>query len=80
MTAEEPAVPAPDTHQADATILVVDDDPSVRAAIARLVQTAGWKVQEFPSAATSSSTHLPSLERVLASPGRKYMPGIEPGF
>ncbi len=49
VTAEEHAVPAPGTHQADATVLVVDDDPSVRAAVARLVQAAGWKVQQFDS-------------------------------
>ena len=44
MTAEERAVPPRGTDQADATVLVVDDDPAVRAAVARLVQTAGWKV------------------------------------
>ena len=48
-TAEECAVPAPGTDQADATVFVVDDDPAVRAAVARLVQTAGWRVKQFDS-------------------------------
>ena len=34
----------------DATVLVVDDDPSVRKALARLLQAAGLKVQTFTSA------------------------------
>jgi len=49
MTAEQGAVPARGTDQAEATVLVVDDDPAVRAAVARLVQTAGWKVWQFDS-------------------------------
>ena len=48
MTAAEHAVPAPAVHEG-ATVLVVDDDPSVRAAVARLAQTAGWKAQQFAS-------------------------------
>jgi FixJ family two-component response regulator len=35
---------------ADATVFVVDDDPSVREAVAGLVRSAGLDVQVFPSA------------------------------
>ena len=35
----------------EATVMVVDDDPSVRKALARLIQTAGFKVRTFTSAA-----------------------------
>jgi DNA-binding NtrC family response regulator len=33
-----------------APVYVVDDDPSVREAVARLVRSAGWKVETFASA------------------------------
>jgi len=35
---------------ASATVLVVDDDASVRKALARLIQAAGWNVRTFASA------------------------------
>src|SRR5262249_38489863 len=35
---------------ADAIVYVVDDDPTVRRSLARLVRTAGLKVETFPSA------------------------------
>ena len=31
-------------------VYVLDDDPSVREAVARLVRSAGWKVETFASA------------------------------
>ena len=37
--------------QADSTVFVVDDDPSVRRSIERLIQPAGFKVETFQSAA-----------------------------
>jgi FixJ family two-component response regulator len=37
--------------QADPTVFVVDDDPSVRRSIERLIQPSGFKVETFQSAA-----------------------------
>jgi FixJ family two-component response regulator len=37
--------------QADPTVFVVDDDPSVRRSIERVIQPTGFKVQTFQSAA-----------------------------
>ena len=59
MTAEERAVPPRSTDQADATVLVVDDDPAVRAAVARLVRQAwleGMAIR-FPMQAPRHAPH-----------------------
>lgn len=34
---------------ADVTVFIVDDDPSVRKGLTRLIRTAGWKVEAFAS-------------------------------
>jgi FixJ family two-component response regulator len=34
---------------ADVTIFIVDDDPSVRKSLTRLIRTAGWNVEAFAS-------------------------------
>jgi FixJ family two-component response regulator len=37
-------------NKTDATILIVDDDPSVRKSLLRLVRSAGWQGEAFASA------------------------------
>ncbi len=37
-------------HSSPATVFLVDDDPSVRRALARLIRSAGYQVQTFGSA------------------------------
>ena len=36
--------------QSDALVAIVDDDPSVRRGLQRLIRSAGWKVETFASA------------------------------
>ena len=36
-------------QQSDAIIAIVDDDPSVRKGLQRLIRSAGWKVEAFAS-------------------------------
>lgn len=43
--------PNPDPTPAKPTVFVVDDDPSVRRGLERLLRSAGYQVQLFPSAA-----------------------------
>jgi FixJ family two-component response regulator len=37
-------------QQSDAIIAIVDDDPSVRKGLQRLIRSAGWKAETFASA------------------------------
>jgi two-component system, LuxR family, response regulator FixJ len=37
-------------QESDALIAIVDDDPSVRRGLQRLIRSAGWKVETFASA------------------------------
>jgi len=37
-------------HGSDAIIAIVDDDPSVRKGLQRLIRSAGWKAETFASA------------------------------
>ena len=39
-----------ESRQQDATIAIVDDDPSVRRGLERLIRSAGWKAETFASA------------------------------
>jgi FixJ family two-component response regulator len=40
----------PESRQSEAVIAVVDDDPSVRQGLQRLIRSAGWKAETFASA------------------------------
>jgi FixJ family two-component response regulator len=40
----------PQSRESDAVIAVVDDDPSVRRGLERLIRSVGWKVETFASA------------------------------
>ena len=40
----------PESREQDATIAVVDDDPSVRGGLDRLIRSLGWKAETFASA------------------------------
>jgi two-component system, LuxR family, response regulator FixJ len=42
------------------TVILVDDDPSVRRALQRLIQTAGFAVESFPDAASYLTSAMPS--------------------
>jgi two-component system cell cycle sensor histidine kinase/response regulator CckA len=46
----EPAPAAPDPARANATVVVVDDEPHVLAVIARVLEEAGYSVVAMPSA------------------------------
>ena len=39
-----------ESRQQDAVIAIVDDDPSVRRGLERLIRSAGWKAETFASA------------------------------
>jgi FixJ family two-component response regulator len=39
-----------ESRQSEAVIAVVDDDPSVRQGLQRLIRSLGWKAETFPSA------------------------------
>jgi FixJ family two-component response regulator len=39
-----------ESRQSEAVIAVVDDDPSVRQGLQRLIRSAGWKAETFASA------------------------------
>jgi len=41
------------------TVILVDDDPSVRKALQRLIQTAGFAVESFADAASYLASKLP---------------------
>jgi FixJ family two-component response regulator len=57
----------------EATVFVVDDDPSVRRGIARLVKSAGYTSQGFPSAREFLDAELPQCPGCLVLDVR--MPG-----
>ena len=40
----------PESGESNAVIAVVDDDPSVRRGLARLIRSVGWRVEAFSSA------------------------------
>ena len=40
----------PESRPSEAVIAVVDDDPSVRRGLQRLIRSAGWKAETFASA------------------------------
>jgi FixJ family two-component response regulator len=40
----------PESREQDATIAIVDDDPSARGGLERLIRSAGWKAETFASA------------------------------
>jgi FixJ family two-component response regulator len=40
----------PDSRESNAVVAIVDDDPSVRQGLARLIRSVGWKVEAFASA------------------------------
>ena len=40
----------PDLRESDAIIAIVDDDPSVRRGLERLIRSVGWKAETFASA------------------------------
>lgn len=42
--------PARDSPAEEGTVFVIDDDPSVRKALVRLIRSAGLRVESFPSA------------------------------
>jgi FixJ family two-component response regulator len=42
--------PMPDLRESDAIIAIVDDDPSVRRGLERLIRSVGWKAETFASA------------------------------
>jgi len=39
-----------ESREQDAIIAIVDDDPSVRRGLERLIRSAGWKAETFASA------------------------------
>jgi FixJ family two-component response regulator len=59
---------------ADATVYVIDDDTSVRRALARLLNVAGYRVLTFESATAFLS--LTVLERPLCLVVDVRMPGL----
>ncbi len=42
-------------QESDAIIAIVDDDPSVRKGLQRLIRSAGWKAETFASGRNSWS-------------------------
>jgi FixJ family two-component response regulator len=40
----------PESRESNAVVAIVDDDPSVRQGLARLIRSVGWKVEAFASA------------------------------
>jgi len=61
------------------TVLVVDDDPSVRRSLERLVKSAGWDVRTFASAEDLLREDLPPAERacLIADVHLGNMSGLE---
>jgi FixJ family two-component response regulator len=43
----------PEPRQSKAVIAIVDDDPSVRQGLQRLIRSLGWKAETFASAQDS---------------------------
>ena len=40
----------PESRESNAVIAIVDDDPSVRQGLERLIRSVGWKAETFASA------------------------------
>jgi two-component system response regulator FixJ len=61
------------------TVFVVDDDPSVRRSLERLVKSAGWSVRTFASAEELLHQDLPAAERacLIADVHLGNMSGLE---
>ena len=61
------------------TVLVVDDDPSVRRSLERLVKSAGWAVRTFASAEELLREDLPPVDRacLIADVHLGNMSGLE---
>ena len=57
---------------ADATVYVVDDDPSVREALEGLLRSAGWNVAAFASA---RAFHVTSKQSVSSAWRRTRLGG-----
>jgi FixJ family two-component response regulator len=58
-------------------VLVVDDDPSVLSALARLIRSAGFKVRAFSDAKTLLSENLPENACLVADIYLPEMNGVE---
>lgn len=61
------------------TVFVVDDDPSVRRSLERLVRSAGWAVRTFASAEELLQEDLPPPDRacLIADVHLGNMSGLE---
>ena len=60
------ALPAATTHErSECIVFVVDDDPLVRDSVADLLDSAGFTVQTFGSAAEFVQSHRPDLPACL---------------
>src|SRR6202051_1384776 len=55
-------------------VFVVDDDPSVRRAIKRLIESGGWQVESFGCAHEFRASKLPNVPSCLVLDVR--LPGI----
>ena len=87
----QPAPSAPDDGRADATVVVVDDEPHVLAVIARVLEEAGYAVVAMPSAADAlarlrdvasdaallvTDLRMPEMSGIeLAAAARRAVPG-----
>ena len=60
--------------ESESIVFVVDDDPSVRSAIERLIGTVGLQVQLFGSAKEFLASKLPNVPSCLVPDIR--LPGI----
>ena len=70
---------SPQSARAAGTVFVVDDDPSVRRSLERLVKSAGWAVRTFASAEELLREDLPAAERacLIADVHLGNMSGLE---
>lgn len=70
---------SPQSASASGTVFVVDDDPSVRRSLERLVRSAGWAVRTFASAEELLREDLPAAERacLIADVHLGNMSGLE---
>ena len=69
----------PQLARTPGTVFVVDDDPSVRRSLERLVKSAGWAVRSFASAEALLSEELPAQNRacLIADVHLGSMSGLE---
>jgi FixJ family two-component response regulator len=73
MYREKPGVP-----KTQALIAIVDDDQSVREALASLIRSLGWKVEAFPSAADFlASPMIGKAACLIADVHMPNMSGVE---